>query len=91
MVNQLLSLCSASESPKPSGGGRMGTMKEAFKAQYLSKFRKSSDSIGTTSNVGSGGVQSSMQEQCFRRFSFYFHNCAFQQMLMQHCIADLSV
>ena len=46
----------------------MGTMKEAFKAQYLSKFRKSSDSIGTTSNVGSGGVQSSMQEQCFRRF-----------------------
>ena len=55
----------------------MGTMKEAFKAQYLSKFRKSSDSIGNTSNVGFGGVQSSMQEQCFRRFYHYFHNCAF--------------
>ena len=63
-------LCSASESPKPSGGGRIGTMKEAFKSQYLSKFRKSSDSIGTTSSVGSGGVQSSMQEQWFRRFFF---------------------
>ena len=41
----------------------MGSMKDAFKSQYLSKFRKSSDSIGNTSNVGSAGVQSSMQEQ----------------------------
>ena len=59
----------------------MGTMKEAFKAQYLSKFRKSSDAIGTTSSVGSGGVQSSMQERCFRRFYYYFHHCALVWLL----------
>ena len=46
-----------------SGGSRLGGLKDAFKAQYLSKFRKSSDSIGNTSSVGSAGVQSSMQEQ----------------------------
>ena len=60
---------STSESQKPAGGGRLGSVKEAFKAQYLNKFRKSSDSIGNTSSVGSGGVQSSMQEHYIEGYS----------------------
>ena len=61
---------STSESQKPAGGGRLGSVKEAFKAQYLNKFRKSSDSIGNTSSVGSGGVQSSMQEHYIEGYSY---------------------
>jgi hypothetical protein len=41
----------------------MGSMKQAYKAQYMSKFCKSSDSIGQTSSVGEAGVQSSKQDK----------------------------
>jgi len=44
-------------------GGRLSTMKQAFKASYLGKFRKATEDPASTSTVGSAGVQDSMQQQ----------------------------